>query len=266
MTLSRVETMHSILGPRKEINITYKDPVETYQTGRGALGTTEPATPTFSYTLSATTHLASVDKPIIYSNLAILHVGGQNLTALSQYISYRVYKNSTEIIATGTQTVTASQYWTLRLTDADLVGVLAGDVIDVMLWSTNADALEWQYDAIGCMITRIKPFNDSRKILFNVTYNGVSYPVFTSGLSPSPVSTQYGNYYGCSNATFTGLSQLSSKQVVYAQSEDSNYGIYRLGFGDVATPAKIFNSATLMPSYAQNLGVPTKIIYNELLL
>lgn len=265
MTLSRVETMHSILGPRKEINITYKDPVETYQTGRGALGTTEPATPTFSYTLSATTHLASVDKPIIYSNLAMLHVGGQNLTALSQYISYRVYKNSTEIIATGTQTVTASQYWTLRLTDADLVGVLAGDVIDVMLWSTNADALEWQYDAIGCMITRIKPFNDSRKILFNVTYDGVSYPVFTSGLSPSLTSTQYGSYYGCFNAT-SGLIQLSSKQVVYAQSEDSNYGIYRLGFGDGSPPTKISNSATKMPSYVQNLGVPTKIIYNELLL
>lgn len=265
MTLSRVETMHSILGPRKEINITYKDPVETYQTGRGALGTTEPATPTFSYTLSATTHLASVDKPIIYSNLAVLHVGGQNLTALSQYISYRVYKNSTEIIATGTQTVTASQYWTLRLTDADLVGVLAGDVIDVMLWSTNADALEWQYDAIGCMITRIKPFNDSRKILFNVTYNGVKYPVFTSGLSPSPASTQYGYYYGCFNVP-SGLSQLSSNHVVYAQSENSNYGIYRLGFGDVSTPSKISNSATLMPRYAQNLGVPTKIIYNELLL
>lgn len=264
MTLSRVETMHSILGPRKEINITYKDPVETYQTGRGALGTTEPATPTFSYTLSATTHLASVDKPIIYSNLAMLHVGGQNLTALSQYISYRVYKNSTVII-TGTQTVTASLYWTLRLTDADLVGVLAGDVIDVMLWSTNADALEWQYDAIGCMITQIKPFNDSRKILFNVTYNGVSYPVFTSGLSPSPASTQYGSYYGCFNKT-SGLSQLSSKQVVYAQSEDSNYGIYRLGFGDGSTPTKISNSATKMPRYAQNLGVPTKIIYNELLL
>lgn len=264
MTLSRVETMHGILGPRKEINITYKDPVETYQTGRGALGTTEPATPTFSYTLSATTHLASVDKPIIYSNLAILHVGGQNLTALSQYINYRVYKNSTEIIATGTQTVTASQYWTLRLTDADLVGVLAGDVIDVMLWSTNADALEWQYDAIGCMITRIKPFNDSRKILFNVTYNGVSYPVFTSGLSPSPASTQYGYYYGCINAT--SLPQSSSNQVVYAQSENSKYGIYRLGFGDYSPPTKISNSATKMPSYAQNLGVPTKIIYNELLL
>lgn len=265
MTLSRVETMHSILGPRKEINITYKDPVETYQTGRGALGTTEPATPTFSYTLSATTHLASVDKPIIYSNVAMLHAGGKNLTALSQSINYRVYKNSTEIIATGTQTVTASQYWTLRLTDADLLGVLADDVIDVMLWSTNADALEWQYDAIGCMITRIKPFNDSRKILFNVTYNGVSYPVFTSGLSPSPASNQYGSYYGCSNAA-SGLSQSSSNQVVYAQSEDSNYGIYRLGFGDNSSPTIISNSATLMPSYAQNLGVPTKIIYNELLL
>jgi len=264
MTLSRVETMHGILGPRKEINITYKDPVETYQTGRGALGTTEPATPTFSYTLSAKTHLASVDKPIIYSNLAMLHVGGQNLTALSQSISYRVYKNSTVII-TGTQTVTASQYWTLRLTDSDLLGVLAGDVIDVMLWSTNADALEWQYDAIGCMITRIKPFNDSRKILFNVTYNGVSYPVFTSGLSPSPATTLYGSYYDCFNAA-SGLTQLSSNEVVYAQYENSNYGIYRLGFGDRTSPTKISNSATLMPSYAQNLGVPTKIIYNELLL
>ena len=266
MTLSRVETMHSILGPRKEINITYKDPVETYQTGRGALGTTEPATPTFSYTLSATTHLASVDKPIIYSNVAILHAGGKNLTALSQYISYRVYKNSTVII-TGTQTVTASQYWTLRLTDADLLGVLADDVIDVMLWSTNADALEWQYDAIGCMITRIKPLNDSRKILFNVTYNGVSsYPVFTSGLSPSLTSTQYGFYYGCFNKASV-LSQVSSNEVVYAQSEDSNYGIYRLGFGDRTSPNPIIsNSATLMPSYVQSLGVPTKIIYNELLL
>ncbi len=134
-----------------------------------------------------------------------------------------------------------------------------------MLWSTNADALEWQYDAIGCMITRIKPFNDSRKILFNVTYNGASYPVFTSGLSPSPASNQYGYYYGCSNAT-SGLHPLSSNQVVYAQSENSNYGIYRLGFGDDSSPTIISNSATVMPRYAQNLGVPTKIIYNELLL
>ena len=93
MTLNRFETMHALIGPRKELNITYKNPDETLQGTPTVLGTTEPGGYTFSYTVDGTNHLPVLDLPeVTYQNTCFVMASGRNLTASNQTLNYRVLK------------------------------------------------------------------------------------------------------------------------------------------------------------------------------
>lgn len=267
MTVNRVETMHSIMGVRKEINIVYKAPTETYVTGRGALGSSEPVTPTYSYTLSESTHFAEVTPSnIAYFDGVLLIIGGINLTASAQTVNYRVKKNTVDVL-TGSKALTASLFITITMSDFDFVNVSAGDVIDVYLWTTNADAMEWQYDAIAGYVTRFFPFSDSRKIAYNVEYydNAEEFPPMLTLGTPSRSSANYAALVGVCKTNVTNVS-IGSNEVVFAQKESATLGIWRAGTGDVSAIVFSNNHATFMPTFQSSRYKIMKITYNELVL
>jgi hypothetical protein len=265
--LNRAESMQALVGVRKEVNITYKTLDETLLGTAEAIPNAEPATAQISYTVSATTHLPEMDANVAFQSVGTLYVGGRNLTASARTLSYRILKNGTSLV-TGTVSCVASQYWSLKLVHASLIGVVAGDVIDVKLWCADATWLNWSYKHFACMPTRIKLFNDARKVAFNVLYydGGVLYPIPTLGPVPYSYSTGLPQPYGCrSDATNITFATSQSNLKLMAQKEDANFGILRVYSGDVYTTIEVACHATRMPYTHRNCKT-TKIAWNELFL
>jgi hypothetical protein len=160
----------------------------------------------------------------------------------------------------------ASQYWTLGVVHTSLVGLVAGDVIDVKLWCADATWLNWNYKFFACTPTRIRLFNDARKVAFNVQYTdgGIFYPVPTLGI-PGSNSIQAHSLYGTRLPVTTLSSYGNSNPVFYVQKEETTWGIMRWSFGDVNNSTFSYMSATNYPKM-DNCRKITKIAWNELFL
>jgi hypothetical protein len=263
--LNRAESMQALVGVRKEVNITYKTLDETLLGTAEAIPAAEPATAQISYTVSATTHLPTMDANVVFQSVGMLCVAGRNLTASARTLSYRVLKNGTSSV-TGTVSCVASQYWTLMLYHSSLNGLVAGDVIDVKLWCADVTWLTWSYKYFACSPTRIKLFNDARKLALNVKYTdgNTRYPLATLGSSPNNTNYTAPYVYGISRTT-TVSNIARSDGIVLCQTEDSTYGIYRQAYSDYLTTVSILCHTTYFP-YTQCNYKTTKIAWNELFL
>ena len=266
MGLSRGYSLQSMIGSRHAVNITYPALDETLQGTPTVLPASEPGSPQINYTVSAVTHLPVVDAPITYSYAGMLNVSGKNLTGSSQTLSYRILKNSVSL-TTGTLAATASIYWTVYLAHTSLIGLVEGDVVSVSLWTTGTNLLNWDYNYFAAFVTRIKLFNDSRKIAFNVTYSTTTefYPVPALG-APYKNQGAASRVYGANKTTPGTASVLDvngATNQIPAQFEDTTMGIYAVTYGDSSTTPSIVNHASRHPYYWCNQKI-SKIAWNEI--
>jgi hypothetical protein len=264
--LNRAESMQALVGIRKEVNITYKTLDETLLGTPLAVPNAEPATAQISYTVDATTHLPTMGANVAFQSVGMLCVAGLNLTASARTISYRILKNAASI-DTGTKSCVESQYWTLRLCNASLAGLVAGDVIEVKLWCADATWLTWNYKYFACAPTRIKLFNDARKVALNVVYTdgGIYYPLPTLGNSPNQIAAIGASIYGVSPSTLGTAITYATNAIIGLQKEEATYGVFRAGLGDSGALVTIQCHATRQPYYNASFKV-TKIAWNELFL
>jgi hypothetical protein len=262
--IMRGETMNALIGTRHEVNITYPALDETLQGTPTAVPAAEPATAQISYTVSAVTHLPTVDSSgVVYSYTGQLAASGLNLTASARVISYRILKNTVSL-TTGTYSCVASQYWTLRLYHSSLTGIVAGDVIEVKLWCADATWLNWDYNYFAVSLSRIKPVNDTRKCLFNVqlTDGAVVYPIATLGSAPTNASTTTDTIFGAESTVLLTLNSASNGRY-HLLKENSTNGILKRGAGDGTNTSGGVSHATAHPYYWSGYKI-TKIQWNEL--
>jgi hypothetical protein len=266
MPVNRVESMLGVIGPRKEVNITYKTLDETLLDTAEAIPNAEPATAQISYTVSADTHLPTMDANVGFQSVGMLCVAGLNLTASARTLSYRLLKNSASL-TTGTVSCVASQYWTLKVVNSSLIGLVAGDVIEVKLWCADATWLNWSYKYFACAPTRIKLFNDARKIAVNVKFTdgGITYPIPTLG-TPSTSSYNAGAIYGYVFTSVGSQGFNGTDMCIGVLREHTTNGIYIWGVGDNSSSVTVTCHATAIPRYTQNYYKITKIAWNELFL
>lgn len=245
----RGESMAAVYGPQKTINITYATPRETLQGTPTILATSEPGTVTFSYTIQQSDLPAFDGIPLSCSNMAIVFASGRNTTASLATINYRIKKNGVSL-TTGSQSVTASQYWTLQLLDPSLIGVSVSDVIDVYLWQTTANALNWDWNGLAINITRIK-LEPSNRVFINKKYTVSStFPVFSSGINAGLSSPRIPVEGG--NASYPSF---SSTTTVKAMVCNSTYNSLRQYIGDEASYVYVNNNVTYHPYYSVNAKV-----------
>jgi len=239
------------MGSQHTLNITYQTPQETLQETPTVLPTTEPGTATFSYTV-ATGDLPTFDGvPLSQSFVALLYASGLNTTAIPAIISYRIKKNGASLV-TSTATAAASQYWTLCLFNASLVGVVAGDVLDVYLWQTTTNALGWSWQGFAVNVSRIQ-VEKASKLHLNMIYTiSGSYPIFINGTvysSGSNVVTPAQS----SGAVTMSLSNTRTFNAIRFYSTGSY--AYRAYYGDLSASCFIANHASNHPYYYNNYKI-----------
>jgi hypothetical protein len=260
--IMRGETMQALIGTRHEVNITYPT-FDEAAGGTVGLPASEPASATFSYTVATATHLPVLDAAVGYQNTGIVMCSGLNITASAQTLSYRILKNTVSL-ATGTLAITASLYWTAHLVNAGLLGLVNGDVIDIKLWTTGTSLLDWRWNGFAVIPTRIRLFNDARRLAFNVVFTdgNIKYPVPTLGGLPTLNSTPKHVCYGLATTSNANLN-MDSNTVYYLLKEEATYGIFRGSYSDNNPTCSVVNHASRNPAYNSAVKV-TKIQWNEL--
>jgi hypothetical protein len=246
-----------LMGTRHTLNITYQTEQETLYTAATTLATSEPATATFSYTV-ASGDLPTYDGvPFSQMFIAFVFAAGQNTRTASATLCYRIKKNSTSIATATNLTVTASQYWTLAMRSSSMQNIVAGDVLEVLLWQSTANltgALTWDYQAYCVDESRLKIERDSDLIAnLALTISG-TYPAFTAGTAS--IESSSGIYFypttGSSNYAVSGTAAFPGFK------QDATYNVYRLNYNDITTTAELLNNATARPRYRNHHKI-TKI-------
>lgn len=238
-----------LLTSNKTLNITYQTPQETLLDTPETLPTTEPATPQIGYTV------ADADLPAfnmgVYAKkwVALLFGGGKFVTAGTVY--YRMKKNGVSV-TTGNLAMTANYYYTLS---AWFYDVAVGDVLEIALWSNQADS-NWDYKAYQIQVTRLILINKPQLLVpCNITALSAQ-PVLTLGV-PSVQNTDvlyvyHLGFYLFSVSSATNFDSLQPETV---------FGMFCIYHGDVVgkNMALVVKSSTSRPRYYRNY-VPTQII------
>jgi hypothetical protein len=238
-----------IMGTRHTLNITYPSPQETLLTGGSVvvLPTSEPASPTFSYTVQASDLPTFDGVPVSVANHPMIFAGGLNTTGSAATLCYRIKKNSTSVNTATNLSVTANQYWTLHLFSLSGIGsVVVGDVIEVYLWQITTNALNWDYRAFSIIPSRIFVDSNMEKVFHRVNYTiDGTIPALALGTAASYNTVNALVYFSASTNV-----ALSSSTNFYCQKQDSTYGLIRSGQPDanMSTPT-LRNSATNRPNY-----------------
>jgi len=245
--------------PVKIIEITLKDPTETLQATPTSLPTAEPATSQIVRTI------AEADLPTISVNgspnifqakcTAWFVTGGKNTDTASRRVYYRALKNDASI-RTGSMSVPAGYYWTLRFYFYD---VIAGDTIEFRLWATTTK-VNWDYDAYCCQCTRLYLFPDER-IIQHRGIDYISHPTLTAG---KPYGATPGKPRIWNAATPSKEMMVANTWEIKAEYWSPTYGLYVIDRGDYGSPnaAEGAYNATYRPLYNPN-NCPTSIKVRE---
>lgn len=249
-------------GTKHTLNITYPSARENLQGSPVTLGTTEPATATFSYTV-VSGDIPTIDGvPIGVRYLANISMSGKNTDAANaRTLCYRVKLNGTSIATATNLSCTANLYWTLNLKLQGLNNVVVGDVIDVYLWQITASALDYRWDGFNVSISRI--FVDgvlSRRIVnfkMTLTYIYNTGQIYALG-NPSNANLGCGGeMYNFFNETFYGrygndgfshFPSWGSPRAVYSvEKQHPTYGLIRFSGGDISNSVAVATHASYYP-------------------
>lgn len=242
----------SVMGSRHVLNITYPAPDETLLETPEALPTSEPETPQIEFTIAAA-HLPNIGGASAVWT-PILYAMGQNGSASSRTLSYRLMKNDASV-STGSISVSAGRYWTVSC--FNYYGSVVGDVIQLRLWASG-ETVDWRYKALAVFPTRLSL---PTPVIYRPQYTTARKPVLTLD-SPGRFSTANEIYIYNNGGMY--YSSLAETTVVFgALGEDDTYGFFRVRNGDVSQNDYATTSTISHPSYYCN-NVPTQIVYYPL--
>lgn len=242
-------------GTLKKFDITLATPRENLLGTPEALPSTEPATAQVSITIQTSDLPSITPSPISTMYTAALYTSGKNTDAAAQTVSWRCLKNGASV-ATGTSSsITASQFWTLA--HFQFYGVVAGDVLEIKLWSASANV---NYDYWGLVIypTRV---NVSNAICRDVTFGATIANSLALG-APTIILSQVVLHYFSDSTTLNQSS--TSNLTVGAVKWNATYSAFRVDFGDNQQITQTASHATGHPNYRRNL-IPNSISFREVL-
>lgn len=260
MTVQFSDTGKTAHGTLKSFSISLAAPNEVSM-GSSTLPTTEGATNQVSFTIGSGDLPTITPSPISMKYLAAVIVSGKCNTAAT--ISYRVFKNGSSLV-TSTAGATANQFWTH--THWRWFDVQVGDVLDVRVWSNQADT------TIDYCALQIYPAN-----IFlsppNVILKDLNFAI--SSTVPNPFTgagvraTILGNSNTCilspSNVSGAWFTLLTSAMTIYSFMPNPTVGLLRMSNGGDtnATSTTANNNATQI-SIVRN-GIPPAISFREVL-
>lgn len=219
------------VSPLHLLSITYQSPQETLAGSPTTLPTTEPTAGNeqVRYTIASGDLPTFSAVPATFVYAAFVIAAGKAVTAAT--ISWRMKKNGTSV-ATGTQAVAANTFYTVSafFQGASGVGLVAGDVLAISLWSDQTDS-NWDYKAYQVHCSRVQPStNHFKQTLCNVTYViAAAFPTLLLG-NPSMVgsagsvlqfSSSYGyNGLGLGTSTYPSMTMAASYFLFRAYYDD----------------------------------------------
>lgn len=239
-------------GSLKVVNVTYQTPQETLLGTPEILPTTEPGTPQAGYTVAAGNLPTFSTKLYSVKYIGVVFAAGKFVTAGT--LSWRMKKNGVSV-NTGTAAVTANTFYTVN---AFFLDVVAGDVLEIALWSNQIDS-NYDYKALWINFTRpflVNPLNNNQIIAnLSITCTTVSYPILTLG-NPLKVTSNYPVWI--IDAEGIGLNILINGGGPWNgkwRTIHATYGSYRygnLGDNSNSNTAIIYTDATYRPKHWAN--------------
>jgi len=239
----------SRVGSLKRLVVTYPTPTETLLGTPLTLPTSEPATAQVGYTLT-TNDLPSFSMSLYSVKLLAAVIGaGQFITAGTVY--WRMKKNGSSV-ATGSQAVSANNYYTLNAT---FFGIVAGDVLEIALWSNQADS-NYDYKALSVLYSRLNP-HAKRSLYLDLFFEKVDTNFTLSLGNPSATDTWVatynpinGNNYSTTPAYECGANVLTKAPIKFYGAFSSDlYGIMRSYFGEPGNAGSMKTHASYRPYY-----------------
>lgn len=241
---------------RVDVSISYPDPDETLLETPVALPTSEPAEAQISYTLGSQHMPVWSPFELPHSKLAMLYAGGANTTGSGITLNYRLSKNG-ESLATGGQSASANQQWTMNIIPGMLIGVAVGDVLRFKMWGGSA-GLTWDYRALAVVPTRVGP---EGMAVADVAFSTDFRPVLTKGnpyssaMNPLIMFTE-----DCSLSPLTPPMERTAARILVP---GSTYRLCRVHYGEANSTIQMVRHATYKPYYFRH-KVPVRISYTPL--
>lgn len=241
-----------IMGSRKVFNITYMTPLETLEGTPITLPTTEPTTPQVNYTVDVAHYPVFSVNLFSVKYIAVLYGAGKFVTAGT--LSWRMKKNGASV-TTGTASVAANTFYTVN---AFFLDVVAGDVLEIALWSNQTDS-NYDYKALWLNFTRpfiVNPLNNTQIIAyFSVTCTTVAQPTLTLG-NPLKETSNYPIWiYDAEGLNTLILASGDGPWTGKWRTMHATYGLYRYGYwGDQnnSNTAVVKTDATYRPKQWAN--------------
>lgn len=200
----------------------------------------EPGSPQFSYTVSASNFVTFSRDSFIENNDINVNLSGDNTTGGNATVYYNVYYNAGSI-KTGSNSMSTNRRWSMNVTVGD---VSVGDTIEVAVWSDVAN-VDFLYDMR--VFSYSSPFYEPAETVITVEEWSISPNITLTGRAG------YSQFIGGSvpNATAApdlddAVGSTSNGGIVYGYSHHPTLGFYK-GLRASANTASIENSSTFLP-------------------
>lgn len=251
MTVIRGDTGKVSVGTMKTFTLTQGTVTETLLSTPVTLPLTEPTTAQISLTVQ-NTDLFTISPIVPMKNFAVVVCSGKCPTAAQ--ISYRLVKNGVSVSQVNNATTVANNFWTHTYNSFGEVS--SGDVLEVKLWSTQADSY---VDFYGMFMSPSQPEVAKRGTLLK----DLSFIVPSS--SPFSATMNMSNAGSCilypSSNTTTSMNVSQGTSFLYI-CPHLNYGLFRSPQGDASSGPYTQNSASTR-NY-QKTAYPTTITFREI--
>lgn len=258
MTIQWGDTGKTLSGALKIINVT---PYVSEQILTStALPISMSGSPQVSFTINTSIMSPSFTTNVIsFKPVYGINISGQNTSGASATVFYQVNKNGTSF-KTGNANITNNNYFTLSIFDAVFVN---GDKIDIYLWTAASSGVNYFYQNIFCIPSRLDTGAKSLQNL-NVTLvliaNSTYFPL-TGKVGSSTVNNTI--FFPCTSFTNSlGVSVGTTTFPLY--SPIATYRMFQSNNGDASPRYDLNQSATAYPYLSSN-SLVSSLTYRELL-
>ena len=235
--------------------------------GLFTLPTSEPATSQIIYTFGSNYMVTCSNPYSLIGQSPFLFAIGQNTSASTVTLSYRILKNGVSIY-TSTQSVSASYYFII--TAYEFLNVNQGDTLEIRLWANTASGLNCIETAIMPGLSRYIPMGKQGRLLLNFSFTAnlshqtLSRANFLS--SGSLYAATDDNYYNSNHRfvintgeqyiwkAFVTASPSCNPKLFWLSNGDSSLGTYCNTSSSLSSglyyyaPVQILNSFTYTPT------------------
>lgn len=246
MAIRSSEIAQALIGAKQSVSISLMTPSETLLGSPTAVPTAEPGTSQIIYTVQSSDLPAM---PVGATATAIGSILGAvlNSSGAANAIYYRMIKNGSSVYSYWIPFANAT-YETLMLY---FNGIVAGDMLELRLWTSGITGFTWDYKAY-CVFPSRPHLTPDKRVLTDFTSTLTAYPVLSSG-TPSIAATYAPLVYNANFAPPNGGAQMDPLTVDFIIPYPT-YGLVRAWNGDYTGSDSVTgrNHATARPYYVQN--------------